>query len=138
VLRPDDRNSGIWWTRIELATLVVGLVGTAISCLANYNWHWFKESLFFMIWSSMPYGLLFFGNHIARKFVRSRYFLPVAALLALALTALSLTAYISAVVRPNHSSGMVFAILPLVWMIAIPAVLIGIVVAFLAEARWRK
>jgi uncharacterized membrane protein len=135
---PDFQKSGIWWKRIEIAALVVGLVGTATACLANYGWHWFRESLFFMIWSVAPYGLLFLGNRIARKFVRFHLVQPVTALLAVALTALSLMAYLGAVLKPNHSSGMVFAILPLCWMVAIPVVLTGIILGFLAVAHWRK
>ncbi len=139
MFHPDcqEGNGRSCWKSIELVTLAVGLVGTATACLANYSWHWFKESLFFVIWSAAPYGLLLLGNHIARRLVRSHIMERVTALLAVALTALSLMAYIGAVLRPNHSSGMVFAILPLCWMIAIPVVLIGIVGSFFAVARWR-
>ncbi len=139
MFRPDFRegNARICWKSIELVTLAVGLVGTATACLANYGWHWFKESLFFVIWSAAPYGLLLLGNHIARRLVKSPLLQPVTALLAVALTTLSLMAYFGAVLKPNHSSGMVFAILPLCWMIAIPVVLTGIVVGFLAVVQRR-
>ncbi|GAK58948.1 hypothetical protein U27_05923 [Candidatus Vecturithrix granuli] len=135
---PYFLKDGICWKRIEIVMLGVGFVGTATACLANYSWHWFKESLFFMIWSALPYGFLLVGNHIACRVVKSRLLQPVTALIAVALTALSLMAYIRAVLSPNHSSGMVFFILPLCWMIAIPVVLTGTVIGFLMAARWRK
>jgi len=137
-LSPDDRKGGIRWQRIETVTLLVGLLGTATACLASYGWHWFKESLFFLIWSAAPYGLLLLGNQIARKLVRSRLLPPVTAVLAMVLTVLSLIAYGRAVLHPNHSSGMVFLILPVCWVVAIPVVLTAIVVGFLAVARRRR
>ncbi len=131
------QKGGICWTWVELGILLVGFLGTGTACLANYGWNWFKESLFFLIFSMVPYGFLFVGNHIARRLVRSRIIEPVTTLLALALTSLSLIVYISSVINPNHSSGMIFAILPLSLMVAIPVVLILIIVGFLIKEKRR-
>ncbi len=135
---PDSQKGGICWTKIEIATLTIGLVGSAAACLANYGWHLSEESLFYVIWSAVPFGLLLLGNHIARRFVSSRRLQLVTGLLAVALAGLSLMAYTGAVLKLHHSSGMVFFILPLCWMIAIPVVLTGMIVGFLAVGGWRK
>ncbi len=127
-----------WWNGLELAALAVGCVGTAAACLASYDWHWFRESRFYALWSVAPYGLLALGSWSARKLVTSQLLRPITAVLAVAISALSLTAYIGAVRHPNHSSGMVFAVLPLLWMTAIPVFYAGVIVAFVAVARWRR
>lgn len=137
-MRHSDLQEGrICWTWVELVFLSVGLLGTATACLANYGWHWNKESLFFMIFSAVPYALLLLGNNIARRIVKSRIIQPVTTLLAIALTSLSLIVYIKAVIYPNHSSGMIFLILPLSLMVTIPVILILIIVGFLVVERRR-
>ncbi len=93
--------------------------------------------MFFMIFSAVPYVLLLLGNHIARRLVKSRIIEPVTTLLAITLTSLSLIVYIKAVIYPNHSSGMIFAILPLFLMMAIPVVLILIITGFLITEKRR-
>ncbi len=126
------------WNWIELVAVLIGLTGTTIACLSSYSWNWSKESMFFVAWSVLPYGLLLVGSHIGRRFVESRFFELAAALVAIAVVTLSLIVYGKAVLRPNHSSGMVFFILPLCWMIAIPILITMIVIGFLAVARWYK
>lgn len=85
-MNADSRKGWIFWKWIEFVALLVGFLGTAIACLANYNWHWFKESIFFMIWSIAPYGLLLIGNYIVGRLIKSRFLQPVTALLAVVLT----------------------------------------------------
>jgi hypothetical protein len=126
------------WTILELSILAAGLAGSATACLANYNWHWFRESVFYMAWSATPFILLGAGSHIAGRIVRSPALRPVTTLLALLLAFLSLAAYVPAVLHPNHSSGMIFAVLPLCWMIGIPAVLTVVTVCFQVAESWRR
>jgi hypothetical protein len=116
------------WRLVELASLLVGLVGTAALCLAGYGWHLSRESLFFIAWSATPYVLLALFGRIARTLLVSRAIRPVTALFAVAVSLLSLAAYGNAVLHPNHSSGMVFVILPLMWMIVVPLVTAGVVI----------
>lgn len=132
------QTSGTYWKTIEFAALAAGFVGSAGACLANYGWHWFRESITFMCLSAAPFGLLALGSYIARRVVGSQGLRPVTALLAAALAVLSLKVYIGAVLHPNHSSGMAFAIVPLLSMAAILAVLTIIVICFSAAARRDK
>jgi hypothetical protein len=134
---PENKKSRIYWKLTELVILAIGFVGSATACLAEYNWHWFRESMTYMIWSAAPFVFLALGNYIARRLVKSHIMYPVSALLAFILTFMSLNAYIGAVLHPHHSSGMVFAVLPLLWMMAILAVLTVIVVGFFVAARLR-
>ncbi|GEM_PF-3454845 len=132
-------KSGVCFSKIELIALLIGLLGTITACLANYGWHWNRESLFFMIFSAVPYGFLLAGNYIVRRIVKSRIIEPVTALFAIALTSLSLIVYIKAVIYPSHSSGMIFLILPLCLMVAIPIIMMLTVVGFLiAEKRLHR
>ncbi len=135
MVRADSRKGANWWTWIELIALLIGAAGSAAACLASYQWHWFQESLFFTAWSAAPYGLLLLGGIAARRLVRSLFLRLVTALLAIGMTFLSLWAYIGAVLRPNHSSGMVFAVLPLIWMMAILVILAVFVVGLLVAKR---
>jgi len=57
MLPSDSPKWAGWCTWLEMAALSLGLVGSATACLACYNWRWFRESLFFMIWSAAPYAL---------------------------------------------------------------------------------
>ncbi len=127
VLNRNMHQSKIFWKRVEYAALAAGFTGSAGACLANYNWHLFRESLFFMFLSIAPFCLLALTSHMARRLIKSNIIRPLSALFAVALTIFSLTAYLKAVLHPNHSSGMVFVIVPLMSMIAIVAVLIGVV-----------
>jgi len=125
----DVREEGIFWQRVEYAALATGLAGSALACLANYGWHLFRESLFFMCFSAAPFILLGLIGYIARRLMKSNILQPLMAFFASALTILSLTVYIKAVLHPNHSSGMIFVIMPLISLTAVAAVLIGIAVA---------
>jgi hypothetical protein len=131
-------RSGRNWKILELTLLTTGLAGSAVACLANYNWHWFRESVFYMIWSAAPFLMLGVGSHIVDRILRSPVLHPIMTLLAFLLAFLSLTAYIPAVLHPHHSSGMIFAVLPLCWMIGIPAVLTFVTVCFLVAESWRR
>ncbi len=145
ILNNEQENMGnpdlqkVWssWTWIEFVVILIGLLSTVTACLANYGWHWIKERMFFMIFSAVPYVLLLLGNYIAHRLVKSRFIQPVTTLLAITITSLSLIVYVKAVIYPNHSSGMIFAILPISLMMAIPVVLIIIVVGFFIMERRR-
>lgn len=123
---------------LELAALAVGLGGSAIACLANYNWHFFRESVFYMSWSAAPFVLMGIGSHIARRVTGSPVLRPVTAFLTALLAFLSLAAYIPAVLHPNHSSGIIFAVLPLCWMVGIPILLTALVVCSLIVENLRR
>jgi hypothetical protein len=49
-----SNQSGKGWKMLELAALATGLGGSAAACLANYNWHLFRESVFYMIFAVLP------------------------------------------------------------------------------------
>jgi hypothetical protein len=130
----DLHEGGNFWKRVEFAALAAGLAGSATACAAGYNWHLFRESLFFMLFSAAPFVLFALIGHIARKTIRSAVMPPISALFAVALTIFSLIVYIKAVLYPNHSSGLVFAIVPLISMAAVAAGLIGIVMGAAAAS----
>lgn len=137
-LHTASSKSGTGWKILELAALATGLGGSAAACLANYNWHLFRESVFYLCWSAAPFVMLGVGGYVVRRVIGSPVLRPIMAFLAALLTFLSLTAYIPAVLHPNHSSGMIFAVLPLCWMIGIPAVLTVITVCFLVAKSWLR
>jgi len=134
-LHMTPSQAGRGWKILELASLAAGLGGSATACLANYNWHWFRESVFYMCWSAVPFVMMGIGSYFVRRVIGSPVLRPIMAFLAALLAFLSLTAYIPAVLHPNHSSGMIFAVLPLCWMIGIPAVLTVITVCFLVPCN---
>lgn len=118
-LRIVLQRNKIFWSWLELVVYGVGGAGSAIACMANYDWHWRHESITYSIWAAVPFVLLAFGAYIARRLIRSNFLRPVIVIIAIVMTVQSLTAYILAVLHPNHSSGMIFVILPLCWIIAI-------------------
>jgi len=78
----------------------------------------------FWLWTAAPYVLFALLRGALRPSRPSRWFTSISCLLSLFMLIATLYCYLEAAIHPNHNSGMVFVILPLILVPIFATVLI--------------